>query len=261
MNEQAAHLVDRVLPKAPYRQFVLTLPGELARMVAFDTALATAVFGVFADEVARWQCAVASAAGIDRPEAGSVLEIQRFADGARLFPHAHALVPEGVFYETTDPPSADAHGEASRSSVRFHRLPPPTDEDIEAVVLAIEHRMKRVLDRWRAAGAGAKLESLALLAQCATASPSELTRIQGPPTPEPDRAKRRYKPLCARSPGGLDACGQPGSARPSGIRSTLTCSSPPTIAPPWSASVVTWQDPRSLRTACRGGATASSSWT
>jgi len=58
MNEQAAHLVDRVLPKTPYRQFVLTLPGELARVVAFDAQLASLVFGVFADEVARWQCAV-----------------------------------------------------------------------------------------------------------------------------------------------------------------------------------------------------------
>jgi hypothetical protein len=34
MNEQAAHLVDRVLPLAPYRQWVLTLPWELARAVA-----------------------------------------------------------------------------------------------------------------------------------------------------------------------------------------------------------------------------------
>jgi len=52
--------------------------------------------------------------------------------------------------------------------VRFHRLPPPTDDNIRTLALAIEQRMKRVLDRWRAAGAGAKLESLALLAQCAT---------------------------------------------------------------------------------------------
>jgi len=93
MNEQAAHLVDRVLPKIPYRQFrfegsrfaafakrVLTLPGELARVVAFDAELASLVFGVFADEVARWQCAVARAAGIDRPEAGCVLE---FAEQAQ----------------------------------------------------------------------------------------------------------------------------------------------------------------------------------
>jgi len=90
MNEQAAHLIDRVLPKIPYRQFVLTLPGELARVVAFDAQLASLVFGVFhsagsraearpsaefADEVARWQRVVARAAGIDRPEAGCVLEL------------------------------------------------------------------------------------------------------------------------------------------------------------------------------------------
>jgi len=36
-------------------------------------------------------------------------------------------------------------------------------------------------------------------------------------------------------------------------------SSPPTIAPPRSASVVTWHDPRSLRIACHGAPTASSS--
>jgi len=45
MSEQAAHRVDRVLPKTLYRQFVLTLPGELACVVAFDTTLATAVSG------------------------------------------------------------------------------------------------------------------------------------------------------------------------------------------------------------------------
>jgi len=210
MNEQAAHLVDRVLPKTPYRQFVLTLPGELARIVAFDTALATAVFGAFADEVARWQSAVARAQGIERPEAeaGCVLEIQRFADGARLFPHAHALVPEGVFYEAPDRPATDAHGESrgesSRSSVRFHRLRPPTDADIQTLVLAIEQRMKRVLGRWRAAGAGAGLKNVALLVQCAEVSPNEVTRIQGQQAPEPKRAKRPDKPLCARSPGGLE---------------------------------------------------------
>jgi len=67
----------------------------LARVVAFDTALASLVFGLFhsagsraearpsaefADEVARWQCAVARAAGIDRPEADCVLE---FAEQAQ----------------------------------------------------------------------------------------------------------------------------------------------------------------------------------
>ena len=55
MNEQAAHLVDRVLPKIPYRQFVLTLPGEFARVVAFDAQLASLELNQAA---ARQQCAV-----------------------------------------------------------------------------------------------------------------------------------------------------------------------------------------------------------
>ena len=83
MNEQAAHLVDRVLPQVPYRQWVLTLPGELARVVAFDGELSTAVFGVFADELSRWQRERANDLGIADPQTGSLLEIQRFADGAR----------------------------------------------------------------------------------------------------------------------------------------------------------------------------------
>ena len=82
MNEQAAYLVDRVLPHVPHRQWVLTLPGELARVVAFDADLATAVFGVFADELSRWQRERANDLGIADPQTGSLLEIQRFADGA-----------------------------------------------------------------------------------------------------------------------------------------------------------------------------------
>jgi len=96
-------------------------------------------------------------------------------------------------------------------------LPPPTDVDIQTLVLAQEQRMKRVLNRWRAAGAGASPENVALLVQCAEVSPSELTRIQSQPAPEPNRGKRPYKPLSARSPDGLDACGQAGFTRPSGI--------------------------------------------
>lgn len=84
MNEQAAHLVDRVLPNVPYRQWVVTLPGDLARAVAYDSSLSSAVFALFADEVQRWHRVQAKARGIASPQAGCVLEVQRFADGAGL---------------------------------------------------------------------------------------------------------------------------------------------------------------------------------
>lgn len=191
MNEQAAHLCDRVLPHVPYRQWVLTLPGELARVVAFDANLATAVFGVFADEVARWQRERARDLGI--AETGCVLEIQRFADGARLYPHAHALVPEGVFV---------ANGEGQ--TARFLRQDPPDDDDVERVVGRIEHRLTRVLDRWRATrNEDDDSDDAPLLPAYAEVAPTELVRVSSQNEPK-DRRPAPKKPLCARSPGGLE---------------------------------------------------------
>jgi len=197
MNEQAVHLVDRVLPHVPYRQWVLTLPGELARVVAFDADLATAVFGVFADELARWQRARANDLGFAEPETGSLLEIQRFADGARLYPHAHALVPEGVFVASTDGQSA-----------RFIRQDPPDDDDVVYIVSRIEGRLTRVLERWRVARrVNEDHEEDAdqpLLHACAQAAPTELLRVLNQHEPKDRRHTVPKKPLCARSPGGLE---------------------------------------------------------
>src|SRR5262249_40497164 len=39
MHDTAAHLVDRVLPRAPYRQWVLSLPRRLRFLLARDASL------------------------------------------------------------------------------------------------------------------------------------------------------------------------------------------------------------------------------
>jgi len=195
MNEQAAHLVDRVLPHMPYRQWVLTLPGELARVVAFDADLATAVFGVFADELARWQRDRANGLGIADPQTGSLLEIQRFADGARLYPHAHAVVPDGVFVASSDGESA-----------RFIRQDPPSDEDVAHVVSRVEQRLTRVLARWRARrqpDSAHDSEDTDILPACAEVPPTEFVRLSSQKGSQ-DRRPSLKKPLCARSPGGLE---------------------------------------------------------
>lgn len=199
MSEQAFHLVDRVLPRAPYRQWVLTLPWDLARAVAFDAELCRRVFGLLAEEIARWQRSRARAAGIDDPEAGSILEIQRFADGARCWPHAHLLAADGVFYETAD------------GCVRFRGIGPPRDRDVEAILTRVCERVGRLLKRRARAGAegdeaqGAERQ---LLLQCAAVSPSDRVAIEGWSEPGERRAKdrraRRRKRLCVRSPEGLE---------------------------------------------------------
>ena len=54
MAEQAANLVESVLPWVPVRQWVLTVPHRLRYRLAFDHALCRAVVGVFVRAVRGW---------------------------------------------------------------------------------------------------------------------------------------------------------------------------------------------------------------
>ena len=47
MSETAAHLVDRVFPEVPVRQYVLSLPFALRTRLAFDQTLCSEVLGIF----------------------------------------------------------------------------------------------------------------------------------------------------------------------------------------------------------------------
>lgn len=169
----------------------MTLPWEPARAVAFDAELCGRVFGLWAEEIARWQCSRARAAGVDSPRTGCVLELQRFADGASLWPHAHLLAPDGVFFETAD------------GRVRFRGIGPPKDEDVEANLLRVTERVRRLLKR--RAQARANDEELAdaerlLLFLCAAVDTCAHIVIEGSGGPDQRKPKgsgaRRRKPLC-----------------------------------------------------------------
>src|SRR5262249_15542549 len=54
MAEQAANLVQAVLPWVPVRQWVLTVPHRLRYRLAFDHALCRAVIAVFVRAVLGW---------------------------------------------------------------------------------------------------------------------------------------------------------------------------------------------------------------
>ena len=47
MADTAAHLVDRVLPEVPVRQWVLSLPIPFRYRIAYDRELCSEVLGVF----------------------------------------------------------------------------------------------------------------------------------------------------------------------------------------------------------------------
>lgn len=121
MANGAAHLVDRVLPDVPLRQYVLSLPYELRRLAAFKADVLTTLARIFVEATFASYRAWAKRNGMDGAECGSVVCVQRFGS-LNLNVHFHVLVLDGVF--TRDP----------QGLVRFHPAPAPTAADLGGIV-------------------------------------------------------------------------------------------------------------------------------
>jgi formylglycine-generating enzyme required for sulfatase activity/dienelactone hydrolase len=142
MAARAAHLVDRVFPVVPVRQWVLTVPHRLRYVVAWDHGLCRAVVGVFMRTVLGWLRRRARAEGVADGRSGAVAVIQRFGAALNVNVHTHALVVDGVFAE-------DGSGR-----LQFHPVLPPSEADMDQVLATIERRVHRLLERRRVTGDG-----------------------------------------------------------------------------------------------------------
>ncbi len=136
MADTAAHLVDRVLPEVPIRQWVLTLPYPLRYRCAWNARLTSEVLrcflrAVFADQRRRAKRDL----GIGRGLCGSVTFIQRFGSALNLTPHFHTLVLDGVYTGTSSAPGP------------FSPLPPPETEDVARVLAGTARRVLRRFER------------------------------------------------------------------------------------------------------------------
>jgi hypothetical protein len=135
MSDTAAHLVDRVFPEAPVRQYVLSLPFALRTRVAFDQALCSEVLRIFMrsafTSLRRRARKTITATWL---HCGSVCFLQRSGGAINLNPHYHALVLDGVYVSTLpyEPP-------------RFTPLPPPSDEEVTRITATIARRVERLL--------------------------------------------------------------------------------------------------------------------
>jgi hypothetical protein len=132
----AARLVDGILPVAPVRQYVLTLPPPLRFMLAYDAAACSQVLGLFIAEVFRWlrwtakrELALTSVA---QAYPGSFTAIHRGGGSANLNVHFHAGVLDGVYVAASphDPP-------------RFQALPAPSRNDLLDIAARVYARTRR----------------------------------------------------------------------------------------------------------------------
>jgi hypothetical protein len=131
----AAHLVDRLLPEAPYRQWVLTFPWELRFLLAMDRRFLTEMLRVFLRTLFAWQRLRGRRAGIQDGRPGAVTFIQRFGSVLNLNPHFHSLHSDGLFVES------------GKERLSFVPLPPPTDEDVQFLVTRLAERLGALAQR------------------------------------------------------------------------------------------------------------------
>ena len=147
MAEASAHLVDRVMPEVPVRQWVLSLPFALRFAVARDHALLTSVTGVVMRAILGFQRRQARRILGVGGRCGAVTAIQRFGSALNLNVHFHAIVLDGV------------HAKGPDGALTFHVLPGPTAFEIEALTDVIARRVGRLLLREGRSAEGASEES------------------------------------------------------------------------------------------------------
>jgi hypothetical protein len=94
MADTAAHLVDRVFPEVPIRQWVLSLPFALRYRLAYDARLVRDVLHIFVQTVFGSLRRRAGFPTSNRKiRCGAVTFVQRFGDALNLNIHFHTLAP------------------------------------------------------------------------------------------------------------------------------------------------------------------------
>jgi hypothetical protein len=123
---------EDLLPDTAMRQWVLTAPFEVRRVMALRAEALSACNRIFVEEIARWR---KQSAGVAGAETGSVTFVQRFNATLGCFVHFHVVAPDGVFSRAED------------GGVTFHAARAPSREEIADVAGRVAKRMTRWLHR------------------------------------------------------------------------------------------------------------------
>jgi hypothetical protein len=136
MADTAAHLVDRVFPIVPVRQWVLSFPFALRYRMAYDADLTTDILNVFIRALfGDLRRRARQLLGLISSQCGAVTFVQRFGDALNSNVHFHCVSIDGVY----------AAGDSGRPE--FHALPAPENDEVVRLVDCISRRIKALLER------------------------------------------------------------------------------------------------------------------
>src|SRR5262247_2636323 len=139
MAQTAAHLVERVIPWVPTRQWVVSVPIPLRYWMAASQDLTATVHTIIRTTIGQHYVNKEVTRGLERATVhpGSVTFLQRFGSALNVNLHCHCIFMEGVYLDRT----------AAGLKPRFVQAAPPTDTDIAAVIQKISRRVIRKLRR------------------------------------------------------------------------------------------------------------------
>ncbi len=135
MAGTAAHLVDNVLPAAPYRQWVLSVPRRVRILLAVDHDLLSAVLAMALRKIFAWQRRAARKLDVAFPLCGAIGFVQRFGSLVNLNCHFHNILPDGVFVEN------------GSGDISFRPVPPPMKSDIQKLVVQIARGTEKLIEK------------------------------------------------------------------------------------------------------------------
>ena len=135
MAQTAAHLVERVIPWVPTRQWVVSVPMPLRYWIVSSQDLTATVHTIIRTTIGQDDVNQAVTRGAMRQQAppGSVTCLQRFGSAINLHVPLHVIVREGVSLDCTD----------QGRTPRLVKGEPPTAADSAAVVQTISRRVIR----------------------------------------------------------------------------------------------------------------------
>jgi len=125
MCNTAAHLVDRVLPNLPLRQWVATIPYELRPLAAAKPDVLAAIGRIFVEVVLREQ---KREGGKPKAEGGAVCFVHRAGGSLNLSPHFHVLALDGLVHDASE-------------ELCFDEALPPSPEMLDRVVQTLRKRV------------------------------------------------------------------------------------------------------------------------
>jgi len=94
MVQTAAHLIDSVLPRVPFRQFVISFPLRIRHYLETHKLL-QAVLKIVVDEIRK--TVIACSPPTSNPQIGAISFIQHFGNTLNYHPHFHIIVADGIF--------------------------------------------------------------------------------------------------------------------------------------------------------------------